>query len=246
MPWVKLDDQIMRNPKVRAVSRDAFALHVAGLCYAATALTDGRIPDRDLPLVAAEALAPEASAGELGEVGIWDRTDDGWQIHDYLDYQPSRDDVLAERQKARDRKRAQRDRDRARQPRHDGSHAVTPNGSHGARSGGSPPPPVPSRPVLEIPPSISGLTRHGIDPERLIELLAEHDADAFTDGGGRINNRDAWLATARQRAAERHAEQAAEIGDTFDVDTATLAEVLVGRRARTYLTRRAVPDEETP
>lgn len=245
MPWVKLDDQIMRSPKIRAVSRDAFALHIAGLCYCATALTDGRIPDRDLPLVAAEALAPEASAGELEGVGLWVRTDGGWDIHDYLDYQPSRDAVMEDRRKARERKAKQRNRETTGES-HGGSHGVTDAVTHNGSHGGSPGPPVPSRPVQETPSLISGLTRYGIDPNRLVDLLAEHAARDYENDGGKIKNRGAWLATARKRAAAEHAARAAELAPAFDLDTTTLAEVLTGRRDMSYVQRRdpaPVPDQ---
>lgn len=114
MAWIRLDDQIMHNPKVRdllARAPEAFAFHIAGMCASASALTDGHIATRDLPLVAAEALVPESSAvSQLVEVGLWEPLADGYEIHDYLDYQPSRDQVLEARE--RDRKRKVRRRGR--------------------------------------------------------------------------------------------------------------------------------------
>lgn len=233
MPWVKLDDQIMRNPKIRAVSRDAFAFHIAGLAYCATALSDGHIPDRDLPLVAAEALAPEASAGELGAVGLWERREGGWEIHDYLDFQPSRADVLDERRKARERKAVQRARQKA-------SHAVSPPGTDGVSHDGSPPPPVPSRPDPEIPTSISEVTQYGLDPGRLLDMLAQDQLDKYLAGGGQVSSRSGFLRAARERAEGEHAAKAMSTCQAFTVpDEAFLAEVLLGRRRLTIADRKA-------
>lgn len=255
MPWVKLDDQIMRNPKVRGISRDAFALHVAGLCYCATALTDGRIPDRDLPLVAAEALAPESSASDLEKADLWERTDDGWMIHDYLDYQPSRADVMDDRRKARERKQRQRSKDRP-PDGHAGSHAVTGPVTDSGRHAGSHEPPSRPVPSPDIPPVVSESDRHPTGPpvdndddqqlkqDTWAQIASWKAADAGKTGNPR------WVATTRaNQPNDAHPD-----GDTYDTqadrmlatfaidDPKTLAEVLTGRRAKTYLPRRPTGD----
>lgn len=109
MPWVKLDDRFPSHRKVALLSDRAFRLHVSAICWCAENLTDGRIGDRELPLVA-HIRGIKATAKQLEEAGVWDRTDDGWMIHDYLDYNPSREQVLLERKKNAERQERFRQR----------------------------------------------------------------------------------------------------------------------------------------
>lgn len=102
MPWVRLDDRFPSHRKVALLSDRAFRLHVSAICWCAENLTDGYIGDRELPLVARLRNA-KTVAQQLVDAGLWDRADDGWMVHDYLDYNPSRDQVLAERKKNAER-----------------------------------------------------------------------------------------------------------------------------------------------
>lgn len=100
MSWAKLDDGFFRHPKARAAGKDGRALFVAGLCWAASHLTDGFIAETDLGLIAAEAeVRPAPTARRLVEVGLWEPVDGGWAIHDYLDYNPSAEAVREKRRK---------------------------------------------------------------------------------------------------------------------------------------------------
>lgn len=93
MSWVKLDDRFTDNPKVSELSDRAFRVHVEGLCYVAGALTDGYISPK------AAARWSRRSIGELVTAGLWnlDATS-GYRIHDYLDYNPPKEKVIANRQ----------------------------------------------------------------------------------------------------------------------------------------------------
>ncbi|MFS4103828.1 hypothetical protein [Streptomyces sp. PD-S100-1] len=102
MPWVKLDDRFPSHRKIALLSDRAFRLHVSAICWCAENLTDGRISDRELALVT-RVRGVKATAKQLEDAGLWDRTDDGWEIHDYLDYNPSREQVLLERKKNAER-----------------------------------------------------------------------------------------------------------------------------------------------
>ncbi len=99
--WVKLDDNFPHHEKLMAVSPEAAALHVGALCYAGRLLTDGRIPRSALPILwpaltkTKHVLEPLAS--ELVEAGLWECFEDGYQIHDFLDYNPSRANAAARR-----------------------------------------------------------------------------------------------------------------------------------------------------
>lgn len=110
MPWVKLDEDFPRHPKIAKAGPLGLAMQVAGLCYCNRHLTDGFIPRS----IAATLLDFEGIglvngmqgedahwktiADELVEIRLWDVVEGGYEIHDYLEYQPSKDAVLAERE----------------------------------------------------------------------------------------------------------------------------------------------------
>lgn len=136
MTWVKLDDGFPNSPKVDRLSDKAKLLYVAGLCYCGRNLTDGVLTTgKAVKIVLAEVGAKPRHVTELHEAGLWDRMVDGWLVHDYLDYNPSREKVLEERRKARDRM-AQRRGSSERSGEHTGERS-------GVRSAS------PSRPVKE-------------------------------------------------------------------------------------------------
>jgi hypothetical protein len=107
MSWLKLSDGYPDDPKVAAAGPLAAMLDVCGMGYAARYLTDGSVPagavaklinldgisDRDGPVTA------DRLADRLVEVGRWERAPGGFQIHDYLDYNPSRAQSLEMREK---------------------------------------------------------------------------------------------------------------------------------------------------
>jgi len=69
--------------------------------YAAQQLTDGRITRATLSMLGSSSHV----ASELVSAGLWDVTDGGWQFHDWEAYQPTREEVLAERAKTAERVR---------------------------------------------------------------------------------------------------------------------------------------------
>lgn len=96
MTWVKLDDQILAHPKIVRAGRDARDLFIAGLCYCSSQLTDGVIPSEALRMLGAlaDVVDPQAAVQRLLEVGLWEQagdTYDTYHVHDYLDYQPTRE-----------------------------------------------------------------------------------------------------------------------------------------------------------
>ncbi len=107
MAWLKIDDQYFFNRKVLRAGRDARDLHMASMAYCAGQLSDGAIDPENLPLLGAMAIIPdaEASAAKLVEVGLWDIDGEGWQIHDYLDYNPTRETVTTRRAESKERMR---------------------------------------------------------------------------------------------------------------------------------------------
>lgn len=113
MGWVKLDDQFSRHPKVLQAGPLSGWLHVCALNYCAQYLTDGFIPKSAVNGLADfthEDIGQSSYVGmdfvpALLKSGMWIEVDGGYQIHDYLDYNPSREDVQKKRQADLERKR---------------------------------------------------------------------------------------------------------------------------------------------
>jgi hypothetical protein len=115
MPWVRIDEEFPRHPKVVKAGPLGMAMHVAALCYCNQYLTDGFIPRAvvsgliDLSGIGMRQWMGEVAGGgedatwelvvqDLEDAGLWEREQGGWRIHDYHDYQPSREHVLKVRE----------------------------------------------------------------------------------------------------------------------------------------------------
>lgn len=96
MTWVRMDDHYPSHPKVLEVGPLAAWLNVCAWGYTARYSTDGFIPERQVPLLA-DVPSPLELAGRLVEVGLWERVNGGYAVHDYLDYNPSAKEVKARR-----------------------------------------------------------------------------------------------------------------------------------------------------
>lgn len=124
MSWAKLDDAILDNPKILSVGPIGFALHIAAICYCARNLTDGFVPlsraatlldlsgvqiDCANPIalpahgqkqsMAGDVISPDAVIDALLGAELWHECPGGYRINDYLEYNPSKAEVLAERAK---------------------------------------------------------------------------------------------------------------------------------------------------
>ena len=108
MAWFKVDDGFSSSPKVLSIRRRdrlaAVGLWTVAGAWAAKHLTDGFIPAYMLEELAAE----ESQVDNLVTAGLWREEGDGYQFHDWHDYQPTRVDVLANRERERQRKEAYR------------------------------------------------------------------------------------------------------------------------------------------
>lgn len=116
MTWVRVDDQFPFHPKVLGLSLEAIGLWTVGLCYANLHLTDGEIPEGLMRLYP----GAESAVRELVSRGLWRPFDgqngSGFRVHDYLEYQPSKDDVRGKREKDAERLRVWRDGKRGETP----------------------------------------------------------------------------------------------------------------------------------
>jgi hypothetical protein len=107
MPWARFADDYLGNSKLTGLSTVAIALDVTSIIYSARDLRDGHLTQSDVQVIATlihlRRWAPVV--GELVHARRWAPTSVGWDIHDYLEYQPSREAVLRQRDEDRVRKR---------------------------------------------------------------------------------------------------------------------------------------------
>lgn len=98
MAWVKIDDGFVSHPKAQAAGPLGRELFIAGLCWCATHLTDGKIPKTVVPLLAATAGVKSGLARTLVDVGLWHDRGDHYSVHDFLDYNEPAAAVRARRE----------------------------------------------------------------------------------------------------------------------------------------------------
>lgn len=101
MTWFKVDDSFYRHRKVRKLGRDKVAaVGLWTLCgdWSADNLSDGFVPWE----IVEDWDPTRAAAARLVDVGLWEDAteddEDGVRFHDWADHQPTRTQVLAERQ----------------------------------------------------------------------------------------------------------------------------------------------------
>lgn len=113
MPWGKHDDKFHSNRKVkplRSTLRGLAALGLRSILHSECLddpMLDGRILRSDLRTSQERKLA-EA----LADAKLLDRIEDGYQIHDYADYNPTKDGLSQAKEKSRHRSQQYRERQR--------------------------------------------------------------------------------------------------------------------------------------
>lgn len=136
MTWAKLDDAILDNPKIAKAGVFGFALHVAAITWSCRNLTDGILPMSrvtsllDLSCVSFDEANPFALVGgpksmsggdglkaidvawHLVKCGLWEYSeeDHGFRLHDFLEYNPSREQVLGKRKNEAERQNKSRNK----------------------------------------------------------------------------------------------------------------------------------------
>jgi hypothetical protein len=104
MAWVRIHDGAMDNLKIMRLSDSAFRLWVRGLSYCQTQLTDGRVPTEALQFMNARPKDLQLLTSVLveGKSPLWETVPGfGYQVHDYLDWNDSREVVEEKRDRAR-------------------------------------------------------------------------------------------------------------------------------------------------
>ncbi len=133
MSWIKIEDGFPDHPKFLKVGPVCGYVALAAMAWSNRNLTDGFIPNQQVPRLAnLEGICDEERGSSndyvhtseivaaLVEAGLWDPAEDGFQIHDYHDHQPTADSIKQRRQKDAARKAHGKARD----------SKATPNGFH--------------------------------------------------------------------------------------------------------------------
>lgn len=105
MPWFKVDDQFHGHPKVRGLDMASRGLWVTAGSWCASYLTDGVISERDVKALG----GTRRQAEKLVSAGLWALVDASpgarrYAFHDWAEFQPTRADTLAKRQRDAERK----------------------------------------------------------------------------------------------------------------------------------------------
>lgn len=95
MAWVRLDDTFAEHHKLYTASKPlgtygyarASSVWMQAMCFTRRALTDGFLPSA--AILKFHDPRPREVAAALVEAGLWELVTGGYQIHDYLDYNPS-------------------------------------------------------------------------------------------------------------------------------------------------------------
>ncbi|MBN9208166.1 MAG: hypothetical protein J0H96_05810 [Microbacterium ginsengisoli] len=108
MPWFKVDDALAFSMKAINAGNSALGLWVRAGSWSMQQLTDGFVPGSMVPALG----GTEADAEALVTARLWHPADGGFRFHDWSDYQPTKEQVLAERAAATERKRVSREKSR--------------------------------------------------------------------------------------------------------------------------------------
>lgn len=92
MAWAKLDDGFWSNPKVEEAGNEAAGAYARMLSYCGQHLTDGHVKQ-----AAAKYITRRPILTRLVELGFLERNGEGWIIPDYLEFNPSREEVESKR-----------------------------------------------------------------------------------------------------------------------------------------------------
>lgn len=95
MTWSRLDDGFWSNPKIVAAGNEAAGVYARALAYCGQHLTEGKIPEEVLRFIAGRRKPID----QLVDHGLVVRNGAGFEIPDFLDFNPTREEALAIREK---------------------------------------------------------------------------------------------------------------------------------------------------
>ncbi len=106
--WLKILASVAKQQKFIDSGPTACWLWIAGLGHCREACTDGHIPKLVVPGLVPGMKAPWKHAAKLVETGLWREAVGGYQVHDYLDWNPSKAEIEELRRQDIERKREKR------------------------------------------------------------------------------------------------------------------------------------------
>lgn len=100
--WVRVDATLASNHKVLALLAEkggdhAVCVYIFALGYCGSHGTDGFIPNTALGLIHGRPRDKDL----LVEVGLWHELPGGYEVHDWLEFQPSSEETKARSEKAK-------------------------------------------------------------------------------------------------------------------------------------------------
>lgn len=102
--WFKVDDGFAWHTKAVRAGNAACGLWVRAGSWSSQQLTEGYVPAE-----IASALGSKAEVARLVASGLWVPSDDGFQFHQFLDRNPTREQVEDDRRAAAERQRRARE-----------------------------------------------------------------------------------------------------------------------------------------
>ncbi len=142
MPWFRVDDKLHDHRKARRAGKAAMGVWALAGSWAADNLTNGFVPASVLP-----RWGNAKDAAQLVAADLWSACEQdgekGWLFHDWPEYQPTREEVEAERKATRERLRKWRENRRGNASGNGVTDGVA-NGASNAAPFPSLPDPVPS------------------------------------------------------------------------------------------------------
>lgn len=98
MPWGRVDDHHYRHEKLGELDDDlrkgCIALYWLAISWCNDRLTDGRVPVGTVRILGGEL----AEAEELVRVNLWEKDGNGYRVHDFLDFNQSKEQVIRMRE----------------------------------------------------------------------------------------------------------------------------------------------------
>lgn len=84
MPWARIDDDIMTNPKIMSVGAEAKLLHLFGIVHCSKNLTDGFVSEKIAPTLGRFAGIGDYDTAvvQLVEAGLWDEAEGGYNVRE--------------------------------------------------------------------------------------------------------------------------------------------------------------------
>lgn len=185
MAYVRIDDAAMDHPKILELSDAQLCLWLRGLCYCQKHLTDGFLTDTAIKSMRAKA----GDAKRLCELVLWEAAPGGFLVHDYLDWNDSRDMTVHRKRRAKDRQETWRVKHVTNAPQRHVSNGVTNGVTNGVPHLTSPHLSTkkdPTASALSAPPTNRG-SQHGrifVHPwqlHALIDTLGPHASNFGLD-----------------------------------------------------------------